>query len=724
MVTQSPPPNLVSSQSSTQSAPSPLTQSVDAAKQRDAWKMRAGAVLKRKKARTPFEDRLGQNSDRSVEICRWARDQWTRYRSGLNSWYTRRRHCLNEMNDLFDHRITGQQADREEKKLAFTLSNESLNIVAAMAEFASAQAEQDIFGGDPWFAAKPVGRADHALSDLLQKHLTWKLRDGRLASSWCKGIMLSAFCGEFFSKATYVQSLDEYEEAMTVLMSGGKPVVVQGQMIPDSTPLNDAQAMAAAAGAKGPFSWGEVYQSRSVVTKNGPESVIMNHCDVAFREDATELCLEQTNFYHLTEMTVARARKLFRLSKRDAIRLALAAGWQQGKVWEPGREDHIVDANPHNDDEQTFGMDNEAQLLNGRVQLVEGWVRMDPFGDGVERSLYIVFAPMHEDWLIFADYLGNISPKATLPVFCHPWEQKSGRLYGKGFIEKYGSYQTYVDNLWNQVSFRNGMHANPITGYKPSKFRRDEDDADLRLEPGMMLELNADADLKDGLQFAELPDLDTRSMELMQTAIQIMQLRSGITSASQGDMTGLPQNNTATGIRQLMSRAAVLLKKPVRNVRRSLQAEFSLQTKLVYANMDAAETFLVGEGENVELLTMSPEKIRDLDIDVTMLLTQEQNQTKFESSQAAITAFTTWMTVPEIEKGNARILFLQALKALEFDQVEDIIREAAPTLMDAISLLPEAEQAQALEVMQAGMAALEAQAADVAPPAVPAAPSE
>jgi hypothetical protein len=354
------------------------------------------------------------------------------------------------------------------------------------------------------------------------------------------------------------------------------------------------------------------------------------------------------------------------------------------------------------------------------VQLVEGWIRMDPFGDGIERSLYVVFPPMHEDWLIFADYLGNLSPKATLPINCHCWEQKSGRLYGKGFIEKYGSYQTYVDNLWNQVSFRNSMHANPITGYKPSKFRRDEDDADLKLEPGLMLELNADADLKDGLQFAELPDLDNRSMELMQTAIQIMQLRSGITSASQGDMTGLPQNNTATGIRQLMSRAAVLLKKPVRNIRRSLQTEFSLHVKLIYANMDVAETFLVGEGENMELLTMSPDKIRDLDIDVAMLLTQEQNQTKFESSQAAIAAFTTWLTVPEIEKGQARILFLQALKALEFDQVEDIIREAAPTLMDAISLLPEAEQSQAFAVMEAGMAALQAQAAVAPAPGAPA----
>lgn len=342
-------------------------------------------------------------------------------------------------------------------------------------------------------------------------------------------------------------------------------------------------------------------------------------------------------------------------------------------------------------------------------------MRVDPFGDGKERSLYVVFPPMHEDWLVYANYLGNLSPKATLPVFCHTWEKKAGRLYGKGFIEKYGSYQSYVDNLWNQVSFRNDMHANPITGMVPSKFRRDEDDADIKLEPGLILELNPDEKLNEAIQFLELPDLDSRSMELMQTAIQIMQLRSGITSASQGDMTGLPQNNTATGIRQLMSRAAVLLKKPIRSLRRSFNLEFSLHTKLIYTNMNVEEAFLVGEGENMELLTLSPDVIKDLDIDVTLLLTQEQNQTKFESSQAAIAAFQSWIMVPEIEKANARILFLQAIKALEFDQVDDIIRQAAPTLQDALMLLPEDQQAEAAAIIQAGMVALQAQQQALAP---------
>lgn len=711
-------------QSSTQGGSNSLTDAANKDKADAAWKMRAGAVLKRKSKRTPFEDRLGADSARSVELCRFARLQWGQYKSGLNSWYTHRQNYLNEMNDIFAHREAGRNHDRDEDvKLAFVLRNESLNIVAAMAEFASAQAEQDIFGGDPWFAAKPVGRADFELADLLQKHLAWKLRDNRLVTSFCQGIQLAAFVGEVFTKASYTTLLDEYEEPVSVLMSGGKAVMLEGVTIPDTVPMEQAKQMAIAAGATGDLSWGEVYQTKTVITREGSESVIMLHKDVAFREDAPSLCLEHTNFYHLTEMTVARARKLFNLSKIDAVRLALAAGTQNGTKWHPGQEDHIVDANPQSDVQPQFGMEFDDQLLNSRVQLVEGWIRVDPFGDGTERSLYVVFAPDHEDWLVYANYIGNLSPKATLPVHCHTWETKSGRLYGKGFAEKYGAYQTYVDNLWNQISFRNDMHANPITGMVPSKLRRDEDDADIKLEPGLVLELNPDATLKEAIQFLELPDLDSRSMELMQTAIQIMQLRSGITSSSQGDMTGLPQNNTATGIRQLMSRAAVLLKKPVRNLRRSLNAEFSLHVKLIYGNLNVEEAFLVGEGENAEVLTMSPEKIQDMDIDVTLLLTQEQNQTKFESSQAAIAAFTTWITVPEIEKSNARILFLQAIKALEFDQVDDIIRQAAPTLQDAIMLLPEVEQPQAMAVMQAGMQALEAQAAAAAPPAASAAPA-
>ncbi|HYF33998.1 MAG TPA: hypothetical protein VD994_01805, partial [Prosthecobacter sp.] len=271
--------------------------------------------------------------------------------------------------------------------------------------------------------------------------------------------------------------------------------------------------------------------------------------------------------------------------------------------------------------------------------------------------------------------------------------------------------QKQIDDLWNQIGYRNRLHSNPVTGYHPDKLETDEEEADLELAPGMALKLKADARLGEAIEFLALPDLDSRSMELLHLGVQMVQLRSGISSASQGDMSAVPEANTATGIRQLMSRAAVLLKKPIRGLRRSLGRDFSYTVKLHYSNFDREETFVWGEGQNAELVSISAEMVRNLDIDVRMLLTQEQNQTKLEGSTKAMEVLAQYIGLPEAEKVAARPLCLQAIKALEFEGADEIVRAPVLKLEDAIQLLPPEEQERAKAMMAAGKAAPEGAAA-------------
>lgn len=660
---------------------------------------KVAADLRAKKGKSPFEDAMSEGSgQRVINLLRFARAQQSEYHSALTTWRANRLKYAQEAQDVFKHRSTerleSQSHDEAGPKVIFKILNGSLNFVAGLAEFAAAQAEQDIFGGEPWFAAIPSKLKNAKLADTIQKHLQWTFRDGTLVSGYCDTITMTTCLGDAFTKTGYEIDIDEFEQEMIVLKVGSKPIVDgAGEYI---TSTDQARAwLKATPPAKRPAgkrSWGPVYIKKQTVMKHGVTTSLLNHNDIAFREDAPELDLKHTNFYNIIELPVHQAVKRFHLSPEDARRLAEVANVRSTEKKErPSTSDAPSQAALATNDE-IYGDAEMEQVMNTRVRLIEGWMEIDPFGDGKARRIYIVFPPQSEEWLVYGDFLGNLSPNSELPIKCHTWERVPGKLYGRGFFAKYAGLQEFVDNLWNNVTYRNSMHANPITGMRTDLLERDDDDADIEVSPGLVLRLKNDANLKDAFQFLELPDLDQRSIELLQMALQMGQLRSGITSASQGDLSSVPENNTATGIRSLMSRAAVLLKKPVRHLRRSLGKDFGYAVRLTYANFDRDEAFLWGDGENAELLELKGAEIENLDLEVRMLLTQEQNQTKLEGAQVATDIFAKWLGVPEPEKPAARPLFLQAMKALEFDGAEQIIRKPMVVLEDVLTILPADQQ--------------------------------
>lgn len=653
--------------------------------------MRARAALVRKRSRTPLEDALAaEGGARAVRLVQWARAQKGGYDVSLGQWRANRLKHAQEAQDIFTHRLEAR-AERalldEERASVFEAKNESLNVIAGLAEFAAAQCEQDIFGGEPWFSAQPVGVKDPKLADEIQKHLQWVFRDGRLVDSHSLGIDHAVALGECFTKTYYVTETDEYEARVPCLHIDGEPALdAEGNYV-----TTDAQVKKLG-DFDGKAAWQEAYETRQVVTYQGVCMAPVHFNDISFREDAPELDLGHTNVYVTVEMSVAEARRRFNLSKEDAVRLALCADKSRvtGDTLAREQQADALAVSPFGSGltaEELLGEDEAEQMLNTRVRLIEGYIMADVLGTGQQSRVCIIFPPAHEDWIVWADYLANVSPKGELPIKVDVWEPVPHKLYGRGFFAKYAYVQQGTDNLWNQVQFRNAMHANPITGIHAENIQRDEDDGNLIIKPGVSITPKANKTLKECIEFAQLPDLDNRSMELMQIGMQMAQLRSGITSASQGDLSTVPESNTATGIKSLISRAAVLLKKPVRRMRRSKGRAFNYAVKLYYANFDRDEAFVWGEGQNAELLKMTPEKIEDLDIDVRMLLTQEQNQTKLQGAEVALKLVGQWLQVPEAEKGAVRPLFLQAVKALDFDQANEIVRQPMAKIEDCIALL-------------------------------------
>lgn len=149
-----------------------------------------------------------------------------------------------------------------------------------------------------------------------------------------------------------------------------------------------------------------------------------------------------------------------------------------------------------------------------------------------------------------------------------------------------------------------------------------------------------------------------------------------------------------------MSRAAVLLKEPIDSLKKSLTRDLRYAVKLTYARFDRIEAFVHGEGEAQELIELSPEEVANLELDVRLLMTQAQNSEKLENSQAAIQLLTQYMQFPEHEKAAGRDLFLQALKSLNFDNADQIIREAVTDPQQLLEILPAELQGPFAQFMQ------------------------
>ena len=155
--------------------------------------MRAQATIARKKIKTPLEDLLTSpradktDNPRALQLVRWAKQQREAYLLQLNDWRLNRIRYLQEMQDNFSHRKQESVPEWTLKKHleeVFQTSNDSMNVVGAICEFAAASAENDLFGAEPWFATAPIGRNDPKLAEQVQKHLRWTFRDGRLIQNY------------------------------------------------------------------------------------------------------------------------------------------------------------------------------------------------------------------------------------------------------------------------------------------------------------------------------------------------------------------------------------------------------------------------------------------------------------------------------------------------------------------------------------------------------------
>lgn len=603
-------------------------------------------------------------------------DRWDALYLSLSAWRSKLAKYERMSEDDFSDRISELDQDEEPGKTRtiFTKQNHTLGLVAGFADFAYAQARDDIFGTRPWLAATPEGAEDVTLAERVTKHCQWKFNSSNIEGALLDSVRTAVDLGTSFVKMRWSKEVEVYEtvEYVAFSRSGDQPfLTVAGDYV---TEIADLPPDIDGADVE----WREMLVENQVTLADNLSTSMIDYRDIAFDARAPELDLIHTDVFHRFRAGLLDAAALLDLTREQVDQLRRLG---QDDESDPAREHRTGE--PEADD-MLGSLGKEA---NPTVSLIEGFVRCDPFANGRPVRLHVVFSPEFR-MVLRADYLANETPGGLLPVFPVRSFKLPGRVMGRGYWERYEDIQNIIDGQYNSITFRNRIAAHPIGGFHRDAVVGRLEGEEVVADMQKLYELEEGKRLGDFVEFLNIPDLNGRSVELMNQALQMSQMRSGITSAAQGELKGVPQSNTATGVNAIISRGAQLVKWPINQLVRDLTLAVEYAVHLLYANQDRDETFTWGEGKDAELLEIKAGDVRGLRANVTLSLAQSQNQTKLQSSQAAIQIGQAYVQLPETEKQSQRRMYLQAIKALGFEDSDRIVRDAVVDPQGIAAMLP------------------------------------
>lgn len=558
----------------------------------------------------------------------------------------------------------------------FSSQNESLGVTASFCDFHFAQVKDDIFGTRPWLAATPEGKSDADLADTLTKFAQWKINQSNVEPALIDALKVSTWGGTAFVKATYLKEVETFEKAAMCAVwtdVGAEPgEKIKGLSGGYVTTVEELEAMGVSAEQ---MEWKQAFIEDTRTVYANVVNDYIDYRDIAFETTAPELNLLRTDVFLKFRMGLLDLMDRYKIDPVHAPQLMAILG-------APGvAKDHRDETDPGQD------IHPERQG-NPIITLIEGFVRCAPMAGKKPICIHAIFAP-DLNVLFSVDYLANVTPGGILPVFPVRINRKPSRIFGMGYYEKYEKPNNAIDRQYNLITYRNRYNAHVYTAVQPSALADEgEGQNEVSLDPQKPFNLAEGKTIDDLIQFKAAPDTNGRAEMLLNSQLQMVQMRSGITSAAQGELKGVPNSNTATGVKDLQSRGATIVKSPVSEQTEDIRAIVEYDVLLLCANQDANETFSWGEGREAVLLEIDAEKVLGLKANVALTLTQSQNMKKLESAQTAISIVMQWIQVPEVEKAAVRYAFVQALSAVGFHNAEDIIRQSTADPEGILALMP------------------------------------
>lgn len=627
----------------------------------------------------------------------------------------------------------------------FNKSNATLGTIRGQITFKAARTKGDLFGSKPWFSASPEGPHDAALAEKIYHHLEWKLTCAD-AQTQMEGMIDTAYnLGEAIARIGWRRDVDRctQKKIVAVRKEKGKTVPVlsdagdyltdqsemlrvdeSGQPMPDEPTVDEAgnpveapamdegrAVFADAPGVEYPSESGATTWARWLVEE---EYIRYNGLDLkrvdytAFRCSPGYNNVAEAPFRgHVWEIrrSELRERLLQIYGEQTAWPAEIVNLWDLSKTAPTGDKTDETMKNP-----RPIGDE-----YNPTLRVLDAEVLWAATDDGDARWFYVsMLLDYSQAAPIYVDFLANELPQghrlhrslySTIGI-----DELQGTWAGRGEWEKFDDDNRTMDRMWNEILVRNSMTANPMTAVNWRAIDTPREEVQWR--PGAKVSIRENSTVDDAFKFVVMPDTNNDARNLLDFKMNVNMLETGVTSAAKGGIGDLPGTNTATGIQSVLASGSTLHTAPSNDMRRGFEVLLTNAACVLYTHQDTNEAFTYGDGEDQITASLNTADVRDIAMNIRLLMTRAHNTEIVERARTAIGVHTQYLQVPETEKGAARPLYVSLMKGLEIPDAERVIREpleqdpnaeAAPNPMESIKVgyvdLPHSAKAQLLAMM-------------------------
>jgi len=359
--------------------------------------------------------------------------------------------------------------------------------------------------------------------------------------------------------------------------------------------------------------------------------------------------------------------------------------------------------------------------MTHRIGFVECWLRWDVLGIGEAQDFMVII-----DWkaqrAIFYEYTASVCPDGIRPYVAISIAAARNRwIADRSVAEKVKIYNDYIDRRFSLETIRNDRNANPIGVVNTDAVTEQPDIIDASIDGGLYHAANG-MSAKDFINYIDIPDLDTKTHQLIEFVMSMVQLWLGISNLSQGDTEGLPDNQTLGGVQAMIRESNYLGRSWIRKTARGFEEIILMLAKLQADNLNEDEAFRYLDGDDSVLATMSRQMIDDLDITVRVTVAEDDPAKKIASAMTAKAAVIEYMQFPANIQAAMRPLYEIILQNLGFNDVHRMLPDpgvAQLTMPGNVTPEPGSPQQTPPDASQGGAGPAPMQVAAQPPPGPP-----
>jgi hypothetical protein len=237
-------------------------------------------------------------------------------------------------------------------------------------------------------------------------------------------------------------------------------------------------------------------------------------------------------------------------------------------------------------------------------------------------------------------------------------------------------FQEYIDKQFNAQSYRNELAANPVVGVNPQAV--EDEPEDVEFHAGKVFQLKDQYTIDDFISFSQVPQTDMVTQNLIDFVFGIVQLWLGVSNMAQGDFQALAPANTATGVEATLREASKIGRRWMRRIVRGFEDHLTKLVQVAMATLDEDEVYEYMEGDVRVFQEMAADKIKNLDVDVTVILAQDQGQRAIEKATLALQTQDRYFQSPPEMRPYIRPMLKRILDAMGYEKTDELLPNEAP----------------------------------------------